>query len=77
VKLQDASAGVPTPARRAQPSAAEPPPYRVGDRVFHARYGEGEVRAIRERSVDREVVVYFDAAGERVFFGSMAKLKLV
>jgi DNA helicase-2/ATP-dependent DNA helicase PcrA len=55
----------------------EPPSYRVGDRVFHTRYGEGEVRAIRERSVDREVVVYFDAAGERVFFGSMAKLKLV
>jgi DNA helicase-2/ATP-dependent DNA helicase PcrA len=77
VKLQDASAGAPTPARRAQPSVPEPPPYRVGDRVFHARYGEGEVRAIRERSVDREVVVYFDAAGERVFFGSMAKLKLV
>jgi DNA helicase-2/ATP-dependent DNA helicase PcrA len=57
--------------------ANEPAPYRVGDRVFHTRYGEGEVRAIRERSVDREVVVYFDAAGERVFFGSMTKLKLV
>ncbi|MGC9154106.1 MAG: ATP-dependent helicase [Ferrimicrobium sp.] len=68
---------IPVPEHQQPPRPGQPAPYRVGDRVFHARYGEGEVRAIRERSVDREVVVYFDAAGERVFFGSMAKLKLV
>jgi len=52
-------------------------PFGVGDRVFHARYGEGEVRAIRPASFDVEVEVDFDSVGNRTFFGSEAKLKLV
>ncbi len=79
VLIRVKSSGFIPPAPRSTPQrpTSDPVPYRVGDRVFHARYGEGEVRAIRERSVDREVVVYFDDAGERVFFSSAAKLKLV
>jgi DNA helicase-2/ATP-dependent DNA helicase PcrA len=65
------------PERERVCSTRSPLPYQVGDRVFHARYGEGEVRAIRPMAFDLEVEVDFDSVGIRTFFGSMAKLKLV
>ncbi|ACU53429.1 UvrD/REP helicase [Acidimicrobium ferrooxidans DSM 10331] len=47
----------------------------VGDRVFHARYGEGTIRRVVPRGVDDELVIAFHGAGERRFFASMVKLR--
>ncbi len=51
--------------------------YRVGDRVKHMKFGEGEVKAIIEGGRDYEVTVDFDKAGTKKMFASFAKLKKV
>lgn len=50
-------------------------PWREGQRVFHARYGEGSIRAVIPRGIDEELVIAFEGAGERRFFASMVKLR--
>lgn len=49
--------------------------WRTGERVFHARYGEGTIRQVVPRGIDEELVIAFEGAGERRFFGSMVKLR--
>ena len=48
--------------------------YQEGDRVEHARFGEGTVLEIREGKRDFEVTVAFDTAGQKRMFASFAKL---
>lgn len=66
----------------ARPSRPLPPrpalrsvEYSAGDRVFHARYGEGVVTRVVPKSMDTEVSVDFSNGGERHFFASMVRLK--
>ncbi len=49
--------------------------YTVGDRVRHAKFGEGTVLAIEDGTKDFEVTVQFDTAGVKKMFASFAKLE--
>ncbi|MCR5144893.1 MAG: DNA helicase PcrA [Lachnospiraceae bacterium] len=51
--------------------------YGVGDRVKHARFGEGDVVDITEGGRDYEVTVEFDVAGRKKMFASFAKLEKI
>ena len=51
--------------------------YGVGDRVRHAKFGEGSVLAIVEGGRDYEVTVAFDSVGERKMFAGFAKLEKI
>lgn len=51
--------------------------YKVGDRVSHRKFGEGEVLEITAGGRDYEVTVNFDRAGVKKMFASFAKLKKV
>ena len=51
--------------------------YKVGDRVRHMKFGEGEVLRIVEGGRDFEVTVDFDRAGTKKMFASFAKLKKI
>ncbi len=48
--------------------------YAAGDRVRHAKFGDGTVRQIVEGGRDYEVTVDFDSAGTKKMFASFAKL---
>ena len=48
--------------------------YGVGDRVRHARFGEGTVTGVKDGSRDYEVTVDFDAHGVKKMFAGFAKL---
>ena len=50
------------------------PDYNVGDRVKHARFGEGTVKDIKEGGRDYEVTVDFGDSGIKKMFASFAKL---
>lgn len=52
-------------------------PYGVGDRVSHAKFGEGTVKGIIEGGRDFEVTVEFDSAGTKKMFAGFAKLKKI
>ena len=59
-------------------SKATKPVYtKVGDRVRHIKFGDGEVMAIVSGGRDYEVTVDFDKAGTKKMFASFAKLKKV
>ncbi len=49
--------------------------YEVGDRVKHAKFGEGIVTAIASGGRDFEVTVDFDRVGTKKMFASFAKLQ--
>ncbi|MBQ6545671.1 MAG: ATP-dependent DNA helicase PcrA, partial [Lachnospiraceae bacterium] len=49
--------------------------YGVGDRVRHARFGEGTVREITEGGRDFEVTVQFDTVGVKKMFASFANMQ--
>ncbi len=51
--------------------------YGVGDRVEHAKYGQGVVSAITDGGRDYEVSVEFDDAGKKRMFASFAKLEKI
>jgi DNA helicase-2/ATP-dependent DNA helicase PcrA len=48
--------------------------YREGDRVLHARFGEGTVLSSRLREDDEEVTVAFPDNGIKRLLASLAKL---
>ena len=60
------------------PAAAAPDPaagaYAVGDRVEHARFGAGTVRAVEALAADRKLTVAFDNHGEKTLLARFAKL---
>ena len=51
--------------------------YSIGDRVLHAKYGEGEVTDIKPGPRDYQVTVIFDDAGQKVMYAGFAKLKKI
>ena len=51
--------------------------YKEGDRVSHIKFGQGEVKEIKDGGRDFEVTVQFDQAGVKKMFASFAKLKLI
>lgn len=55
-------------------SPASAPDYQVGDRVSHAKFGQGVVRSLTKLTNDYEVVIEFDGFGQRKLRSSFAKL---
>lgn len=51
--------------------------YKTGDRVRHAKYGEGVVDGIKDGKRDYEVTVCFDRAGVKKMMASFAKLEKI
>ena len=51
--------------------------YSVGDRVSHARFGEGTVTEMKEVGNDYQVSVAFDNEINRKMMASFAKLKKI
>ncbi len=51
--------------------------YGEGDRVRHARYGEGTVLKIEPGPRDSQVTVVFDEAGQKIIYAGFAKLQKV
>ncbi|MDO4407880.1 MAG: UvrD-helicase domain-containing protein [Eubacteriales bacterium] len=49
--------------------------YGVGDRVRHARYGDGTVSALEKTPRDYKVTVRFDDCGQKVMYAGFAKLQ--
>lgn len=56
-------------------SAVAKPSYDEGDRVHHAKFGDGTVLGIISGGRDYEVTVNFDRFGTKKMFASFAKLK--
>jgi DNA helicase-2/ATP-dependent DNA helicase PcrA len=50
------------------------PRLRAGQRVFHPRFGDGFVVAVREQAGDQEVTVQFKRHGTKTLLASLAKL---
>ena len=69
------------PSGRAEESAGAAPSGRIGygegDRVRHARYGEGTVLKIEPGPRDSQVTVVFDEAGQKIMYAGFAKLQKV
>jgi DNA helicase-2/ATP-dependent DNA helicase PcrA len=57
--------------------AADGPGYGTGDRVCHARFGEGTVKAVEDTPRDYMVTVDFDEAGTRKMMAGFAKLRKI
>ncbi|MBQ9866959.1 MAG: UvrD-helicase domain-containing protein [Lachnospiraceae bacterium] len=53
------------------------PDYKVGDRVRHVKYGDGEVLAIEKGPRDYQVTVMFDENGQKVMYAAFAKLQKI
>jgi len=51
--------------------------YEAGDRVRHARYGEGTVLKIEPGPKDSQVTVVFDEMGQKIMYAGFAKLQKV
>ncbi|HET9016468.1 MAG TPA: UvrD-helicase domain-containing protein [Thermomicrobiaceae bacterium] len=66
------------PAPVAVPVTALPaaPELAVGDRVFHDRFGDGVVTAVRGASGDQEVTIAFKRHGEKRLLASLANLRV-
>ncbi|MDE7358152.1 MAG: ATP-binding domain-containing protein, partial [Lachnospiraceae bacterium] len=65
------------PAGAAAPAAPGRIGYGEGDRVRHARYGEGTVLKIEPGPRDSQVTVVFDEAGQKIMYAGFAKLQKV
>ncbi|MDE6404887.1 MAG: DNA helicase PcrA [Lachnospiraceae bacterium] len=65
------------PAGAAAPAAPGRTGYGEGDRVRHARYGEGTVLKIEPGPRDSQVTVVFDEAGQKIMYAGFAKLQKV
>ncbi|MDQ3044223.1 MAG: UvrD-helicase domain-containing protein [Chloroflexota bacterium] len=64
--------------RRSSPVAATSvAPLETGQRVFHAKFGEGRVTEVLERSADQEVAVDFSRHGLKRLMASLAKLEVI
>lgn len=51
--------------------------YEAGDRVRHARYGEGTVLKIEPGPRDSQVTVVFDEMGQKIMYAGFAKLQKI
>ena len=59
------------------PPAPPPRRYREGQRVFHAKFGEGDVREVVERRDDQEVAIEFARHGRKRVMASLAPLEVI
>jgi len=62
------------PVRPPAPAAAT---YQVGQRVFHAKFGEGTVREANERGGDQEIAVDFVRHGAKRLLSSLAAMDVI
>jgi DNA helicase-2/ATP-dependent DNA helicase PcrA len=60
---------------RSTPNAPRAPQFRTGQRVSHARFGEGTVLETRMAGDDEEVTVIFENLGVKRLAASMANLQ--
>jgi DNA helicase-2/ATP-dependent DNA helicase PcrA len=51
--------------------------YKVGDRVSHVKFGDGEVMAMENTPRDTKVTVNFDESGPKIMYAAFAKLKKI
>ncbi len=58
------------------PAAFEPPPFKAGDKVQHAKFGDGIVVSCKVANDDYEISVAFMDSGIKRLLHSMAKLQL-
>lgn len=63
------------PSGRTEAAAFGKTGYGEGDRVRHARYGEGTVLKIEPGPRDSQVTVVFDEAGQKIMYAGFAKLQ--
>jgi DNA helicase-2/ATP-dependent DNA helicase PcrA len=63
-----------SPQRQAAGELAEVNP---GDRVRHAKFGEGQVIGVRVTGQDREIIVAFEEGGVKKLLLSMAPLEKI
>ena len=78
VKRPSASDSVtPSPLPAASPT---PPPavrYSAGQRVFHAKFGEGTIKEVVDRRDDQEIVIDFQRHGSKRLMASLAPLDVI
>ena len=78
-KTPDATAGLFQTGRMAAVDSESLPAgklaYGAGDRVRHARYGEGTVLKIEPGPRDSQVTVVFDEMGQKIMYAGFAKLQ--
>src|SRR5207244_3617123 len=71
----------PADHRDRQQGASETPPaamgFKVGEKVRHHKFGEGQVLAVKPSGVDEEVTVMFKTGGTRRLLASMARLERI
>jgi DNA helicase-2/ATP-dependent DNA helicase PcrA len=84
VRLQDQARGrtaghadYASPLPAVSTPLAKPPAYRPGQRVFHSKFGEGQIVDVNERRDDQELGVTFVRHGTRRLLASMANLDLI
>jgi DNA helicase-2/ATP-dependent DNA helicase PcrA len=63
----------PPPAPPAHPTT----PYRVGQRVRHAKFGDGEILSLELMKDDVEVVVRFESEGTKRLSTAFARLVIL
>lgn len=65
-----------TPAR---PSGYAPPTrtYAAGERIFHAKFGEGRIVEVTDRRDDQELSIDFSRHGRKRFMASLAPLDVI
>ena len=76
-KVLTSSAAAVTLGKQFEVKKAEGLDYGPGDRVRHAKFGEGTVVSVDDGKRDYEVVVDFDKAGSKKLLASFAKLEKV
>jgi DNA helicase-2/ATP-dependent DNA helicase PcrA len=65
---------------RNRQQGAEPPAasgFKVGERVRHHKFGDGQVLAVKASGLDEEVTVMFKSAGTKRLLASMARLERI
>ncbi|MEA2596260.1 MAG: ATP-dependent helicase UvrD/PcrA, partial [Thermomicrobiales bacterium] len=69
------------PASRPSAVATAPPPvqrlYKVGERVFHAKFGEGVIAQTEQRRNDQDLAIDFVRHGRKRLLASLAPLEVL
>ncbi len=65
----------PTPSQ--PPAPVVIPDFKVGQRVFHSKFGEGTISKVQARRDDQELGVEFTRHGHKLLMASLANLDLI
>jgi DNA helicase-2/ATP-dependent DNA helicase PcrA len=77
-RLRPTSPGIGFEKSSATPKALPPlPDYEAGHRVFHAKFGEGQIIEIIPRQDDQEIVVSFLRHGTKRLMATFARLEVI